>query len=78
MKTIRQGRIDAVMLEKGAQVWLTYRKLSTGELIEMQGWTCISIDNEAGTFTLKNPVNNQIRTLKRLLITQINGAEVIF
>lgn len=70
LKALDHARIDA------ERVSLKAWKLQNGEKIELAGWWVISSHWRGGTHTFKNPVNNEIRTLRDICIYEYMGAEV--
>jgi hypothetical protein len=61
----------------GKLISLKYRKRSTGEMITLVDWTCTSWHSSGRTLNVMNPVNKEVRKLRRALITHFNGVEVI-
>ncbi len=77
-KTIHISKLHTLVSEgTGKLITLKYRERSTGHLITFEKWTCTSWHSEGRTLNVLNPDNGQVRKLRRILIVEFNGIEVI-
>lgn len=61
---------------RGQQVKLRCWKLSTGDILELDGWTVKGGHWHGGTHRFLNPRNGQIRELRDISIFEYMGSEV--
>lgn len=70
LKALDHARID------GDRVNLKAWKLQNGEILQLDGWWCISSHWRGGTHTFKNPVNGEIRKIRDICIFEFMGASI--
>ncbi|MGL4908970.1 MAG: hypothetical protein ACRC9X_01020 [Bacteroidales bacterium] len=68
-----------ILVEEGTgkPLNIKYRKLSTGEMIFLREWVCTNWHSKGRTLNVRNPENGEVRTLRRILIVEFNGVELI-
>lgn len=77
-KTLHHRHLNSLIDDNGKTSFsLKYVKRSTGEIITLKGWVCTSWHSEGDTLNVRNPENGEVRKLRRDLIIEFNGREII-
>jgi len=65
-----------LLMKPGATVSLRYVK-SDGSIISLDSWAVTSFHCAGNTVNVMNPLNHEVRKLRRIRIIELNGVEVI-
>lgn len=53
-------------------------KMETGEVLELNGWTTIGRWTRGGVIRLVNPVNGQKRSVRKVMIHEIDNMKIFW
>ena len=77
-KTLHHRHLNSLIDDDGKSLYsFKYVKRSTGEIITLTDWVCTSWHSDGNTLNVRNPVNNEVRKLRRDLIIEFNDYEII-
>ena len=74
-KLLHHSRLP-IVCAPGSKVTLRYYSLSDRTEIVFENWVVSSWHAKGTTLNVRNPINNEVRKLKRVLILSVNNVEI--